>query len=155
MQAEQSRSCGGCTACCDGWLRIEVRGHEVRDGKPCPFRIAEGCRIYRDRPQHPCREFTCGWLVASSPLPEWMRPDKSDLIMLAANFVWRSLLVDVVVAAGKRPKKKALDWLMTYSAANRRPMIYQLDGEWFAFGPPAFQAEISQRIQRGETPWAD
>jgi hypothetical protein len=92
--------------------------------------------------------------VAASPLPEWMRPDKSDLIMLAANFSWRSLPVDVAVAAGAHPKKKALDWLLAFSAAHKRLLIYQMDGEWFVFGPPAFQAEISQRIQRGETPWA-
>src|SRR5262249_20580803 len=84
------RDCGTCTACCDGWLQIEVRGHQVRPGKPCPFRVDHGCSIYGERPQHPCREFVCGWLVASSPLPDWMRPDKSDLIMLAANFDWRS-----------------------------------------------------------------
>lgn len=155
MQAESTRSCGTCTACCDGWLRIEVRGHQVSPGKPCPFRVQHGCSIYDERPQHPCREFICGWLVASSPLPDWMRPDKSDLIMLAANFVWHGLPVDVVVAAGERPKKKALDWLMKFSTERRRCLIYQISDEWFAFGPPAFQAEISERIARGEKPWAD
>ena len=102
MQSGIARHCGGCTACCDGWLRIEVSGHEVRPGKACPFRIEHGCSIYEQRPQHPCREFICGWLVPSSPLPEWMRPDKSDLILLAANFAWHGLPVDVAVAAGDR-----------------------------------------------------
>ena len=49
MQAESARSCGTCTACCDGWLRIEVRGHQVRPGKPCPFRIQHGCELMRGR----------------------------------------------------------------------------------------------------------
>jgi hypothetical protein len=84
-----------------------------------------------------------------------MRPDKADMIMLAANFMWRGLPVDVIVAAGPRPKQKALDWLMQYSAANRRCLIYQIAEDWFAFGPPAFQQEISQRIGRGEKPWAE
>jgi hypothetical protein len=60
-----------------------------------------------------------------------MRPDKSDLILLAANFVWRGLPVDVVVAAGARPKKKALDWLMKFNSERRRCLIYQIDEEWF------------------------
>ena len=38
------------------------------------------------------------------------------MIMLAANFVWHGLPVDVVVAAGDRPRKKALDWLMKFSS---------------------------------------
>jgi hypothetical protein len=84
-----------------------------------------------------------------------MRPDKSDMILLAANFTWRSLPVDVAVAAGARPKQKALDWLMKYSTEKKRPLIYQIGEDWFAFGPPAFQAEISERIRNGEAPWAD
>lgn len=155
MNQQPPRTCGSCTACCDGWLQIEVRGHRVREGKPCPFSIEHRCSIYGERPQHPCREFICGWLAASSPLPEWMRPDKSDMIMLAANFVWRGLPVDIVVAAGRRPRKKALDWLMKFSSQQRRLLIYQADDDWFAFGPPAFQSEMTNRIGRGERPWAD
>jgi hypothetical protein len=82
-----------------------------------------------------------------------MRPDKSGLILLAANFVWHGLPVDVAVAAGARPKKKALDWLMQFSAKRRRCLIYQINDEWFAFGPPAFQTEIAERIRRGDKPW--
>jgi hypothetical protein len=77
------------------------------------------------------------------------------MIMLAANFVWHGLPVDVLVPVGDRPKRKALDWLMKFSAEKKRLLIYQMDDDWFAFGPPAFQAEIAERIGRGETPWAD
>jgi hypothetical protein len=153
MGSTITRSCGSCTACCDGWLKIEVRGTPVAPGHPCPYSITHGCSIYAERPTHPCREFICGWLVGSSPLPDWMRPDRSDMIMLAANFTWRGLPVDVIVPVGDQPKKKALDWLMQFSAANRRLLLYQIKGEWFAFGPPAFQAEMSERIQRGEKLW--
>jgi hypothetical protein len=44
---------------------------------------------------------------------------------------------------------------MQFSASNRRLLLYQLKGEWFAFGPPAFQAEIADRIQRGERLWGE
>ncbi len=77
------------------------------------------------------------------------------MIMLPANFTWRGLPVDVLVPVGTRVKQKALDWLMQFSSANRRLLLYQADGEWFAFGPPAFQAEMSERISRGETLWAE
>lgn len=155
LTLRQLRNCGSCTACCDGWLQIEVRGYQVRPGKPCPFSVQHQCAIYGERPQHPCREFVCGWLVASSPLPDWMRPDRSDMIMLAADFVWRTMPVDVVVAAGEQPKNKALDWLKRFCAENKRLLIYQVKDEWFAFGPPAFQVDISEKIARGEKPWVD
>ena len=67
-----------------------------------------------------------------------MRPDKSDLILLAANFFWNGLPVDVAVAAGRRPKQKALDWLMKFGAARRRCLIYQVDDEWFRVRPAGF-----------------
>jgi hypothetical protein len=59
----------------------------------------------------------------------------------------------VVVAVGDRPKKKALDWLMTFCSENRRLLVYQVEEDWFAFGPPAFQNEISDRMGRGEALW--
>ena len=49
------------------------------------------------------------------------------MIMLAANFIWHGLPVDVVVPAGDRPKKKALDWLMQFSSEKRRLLIYQVE----------------------------
>jgi hypothetical protein len=83
-----------------------------------------------------------------------MRPDKADMIFLAANFSWRGLPVDVAVAVGDRPKQKALDWLTKFSSEKKRLLVYQLGEDWFAFGPPAFQAEMTERIGRGEKPWA-
>jgi hypothetical protein len=69
---------------------------------------------------------------------------------LAANFFWRGLPVDVVVAAGRRPDRKASDWLMKFCSEQKRLLIYQVEEDWFAFGQPAFQAEISERVGRGE-----
>ncbi len=149
----QGRQCGTCTACCDGWLKIEVYGHQVDRGKPCPFSSGQCCTIYPTRPQDPCREFICGWLARNSPLPEWMRPEKSNLILLASNFTWRGLPVDVAVPVGDRPKTKALDWLKQFATGARRLLLYQSFEEWHAFGPPAFQAEMRERISRGEKPW--
>ena len=149
------RSCGTCTACCDGWLQITVHEHKIYPGNKCPFSSAGSCQIYKERPHDPCQQFVCGWLLDKSPLPEWMRPDQATLIFLPANFRWRDLPVDVAVPVGTQPKRKALDWLKTFSADNKRLLIYQIDSEWFAFGPPAFQADISARLRNGERLWDD
>jgi len=44
--AHAERTCGGCTACCDGWLTGNILGHELAPGKPCHFRGDGGCTIY-------------------------------------------------------------------------------------------------------------
>jgi hypothetical protein len=148
------RQCDACTACCDGWLKITVYGHTVRPGKPCPFSSGRHCTIYDTRPQDPCRAFICGWLAASSPLPEWMRPDRAGVILLAASFAWRGLTVDVAVPVNDGPRPEALEWLQSFATAQGRPLLYRIGEEWYAFGPPEFQTEMRERIGRGEQPWA-
>jgi hypothetical protein len=147
------RQCEPCTACCDGWLKIEVYGHQIDRGAPCPFSTGQSCKIYQQRPQDPCREFICGWRAHNSPLPEWMRPDKAGMILLAANFSWQGHPVDVAVRVGERPKNKALEWLKSFCAERKRPLLYQAGEDWYAFGPPAFQKDMHDRMERGERPW--
>lgn len=83
-----------------------------------------------------------------------MRPDKANMILLPANFIWRGLPVDVAVAAGESPRRKALDWLTKFSLEKKRLLIYQSQKDWFAFGPPAFQSDIAEKMAKGEKPWA-
>ena len=66
---DPSRNCGMCTACCDGWLTANIRGHEMRVGVPCHFRGEGGCTIYQDRPVDPCRGFHCAWRLSGNPFP--------------------------------------------------------------------------------------
>jgi hypothetical protein len=148
-----ARQCDPCTACCDGWLKITVYGHAVYPGKPCPFSSGHHCTIYETRPQDPCRAFACGWLTPGSPLPEWMRPDKAGVIVLPARFAWRGSAVDVAVPVGEGPGREALKWLTTFATTNGRPLLYRIGQEWYAFGPQDFQAEMRERIGRGEQPW--
>ena len=93
-------------------------------------------------------------LLCGGPLPEWMRPDKAGMILLPANFRWQENSVDVAIAVGERPKTKALKWLKSFCAARKRLLIYQMGEDWYAFGPPAFQQEMHDRIGRGERPWS-
>ena len=55
---------------------MTIKGHPVYPGRPCPHSTGRGCDDYANRPKDPCIDFNCGWVVADSPLPEWMKPDK-------------------------------------------------------------------------------
>jgi hypothetical protein len=55
--------------------------------------------------------------------------------------------------SGRGAKPEALEWLTAFATASGRPLLYRI-GEEYAFGPPAFQTEMHQRIGRGEQPWA-
>jgi hypothetical protein len=153
-RSKPGRSCGGCVACCDGSLRIKVFEHEVYPGKPCPFCTGSGCSIHGRHPVDPCQRFVCGWLAPTSPLPEWMRPDKAGLVLLPAQFTWRGLRVDVAVPTGGGPKAKALQWLKEFSRQQQRPLVYHQGEDCYAFGPDEFQQEIKRKLARGEALWA-
>lgn len=75
------RECGTCTSCCDGTLSGDIRGHEMGYGVPCFFvQIGKGCVDYENRPQDPCRGYSCGWII-DPDIPEEFKPEKTGVII--------------------------------------------------------------------------
>jgi hypothetical protein len=141
------RSCGSCAACCGGWLHLVV-GQRIVDGASCPHSTGHSCGIYGDRP-FTCRDFACAWLKPGSVLPSGYRPDKVGVIVLDHRLTWRGLPVDVLVVAGTA-KDRFLSWYNNYARTHQRLFLLQQGGLCSAFGPVAFLAEISARLERGE-----
>jgi hypothetical protein len=146
-----SRQCGSCTACCDGWVKGTIEGHDMYPGRPCHFRGEGCCTIYERRPADPCRNFVCGWLQADSPFPEEFRPDK--LGVMAIPVLWRGQIAYILRSAGQDPDESLLEWARAMSVRTGRPFFYEQRGEWFGFGPREFQAEMWAKLQRGERLW--
>jgi hypothetical protein len=146
-----ARSCGECTACCDGWVVGEIEGHVMQPGTPCFFRGDHCCSIYERRPQHPCRDFVCGWLQPGSPFPEEFRPDRLGIMVITMR--WRGREAYVLRSAGRDPDEALLAWMRDLSARTQRPFFYEIGGERFGYGPPEFQLEMSEKIARGEKLW--
>ena len=159
-----ARQCMPCTACCDGWVKIDVFDQPVYPGHPCPHSTGSSCRIYADRPVDPCINFRCGWVREDSHLPDWFRPNESGCIVLPAMWDWRTFPVDLALPVGPRIPQKALKWLMAYSTEHFRPLVYteqvvdrrgQFTGrqEVRGFGPPTFQAEMQALVSSGRRLW--
>jgi hypothetical protein len=158
------RTCQPCTACCDGWLQIEVNGVAVYPGRPCPHSTGSGCNDYENRPVHPCVHFICGWRMEASPLPDWMKPNEAKVIVLFDQTHWRGMPVDVAVPVGRRIPPRALEWLMQFAQQHGRALLYSeqhVDTKkrftnqqaFSAFGPPEFRQEMAEYAARGERPW--
>jgi len=146
-----ARECGGCTACCDGWVKGAIEGHEMKPGTPCYFRGDRCCTIYERRPKSPCRDFICGWMQKASPFPEDWRPDRSGVMVIPMR--WRGTEAYVLRHAGRDPDAAMLAWMRAFSLRSGRPFFYEIAGERFGFGPPEFQREMSERVARGEALW--
>jgi len=149
--AATDRACGSCTACCEGWAEGEIRGHKMFAGQHCHFLQDGACTIYEERPQSPCRNFVCGWLLPGSPFPEHFRPDRSGVIIVPLR--WRGRAAFVLLSAGRDPDDAMLAWLKPYAQRTGTPFFYQRDGERVGYGPPEFQVEMLARLQQGEPLW--
>lgn len=163
LSKEKPRECQPCTACCEGWLQIVIKGQPVYPGKPCPHCTGSGCNDYANRPVDPCVEFICGWRMDDSPLPDWMRPDNAKVVVLFDHGKWRGMPVDLAVPVGRRIPRRALNWLEEFARSRQRPLIYVeqvLENNQYtrnqapyAYGPPEFQQEMAARIQSGLPLW--
>jgi hypothetical protein len=149
--AETERRCGTCTACCDGWVKGTIEGHEMKPGQPCHFRGEGCCAIYERRPKDPCRNFVCGWLQAGSPFPEEFRPDRLGVLIIPVR--WREQTAYILRSAGRDPDEALLGWMRELSRRTHRPFFYEQRGERFGFGPREFQEEMLARLERDERLW--
>ena len=158
-EAELSRECSSCTACCDGWISITVYGEEIGLDHPCPHTTGSGCRIYEKRPVDPCKTFECGWLIEGSPLPDWMRPDNAKVIVMLNKYSMEGRQVDAAVTIGEKLTPASLEWLKNYTLQNGRALIItgtainEGDGSprttITVFGPDIFKKKIDNLIRSG------
>lgn len=118
------RHCKPCTACCDGWLQISIHGVSVYPGKPCPHSTGRGCDDYVNRPREPCATFSCDWVKAGSPLPQWMKPNVAKVIVTFDKIKWRDKQAIYAAPVGREIPDRALNWLKDYAKKNDIPLVY-------------------------------
>ena len=131
------RSCGACTACCDGWLSGEAHGQTFYPARPCVYRGRGGCTIYEDRPEHPCRSFLCAW-IESFDFPAWMKPSEANVIV-KRDFQDGIAFLDVI-EMGQRLDSRVLSWLVMYALQNKINLRYEVDRGKNKIGSPDFIA---------------
>ncbi|WP_373019526.1 hypothetical protein [Thiomicrorhabdus sp.] len=158
-----SRQCQPCTACCDGWVQISVKGCEAYPGHPCPHSTGSGCDDYENRPVDPCRKFECAWVKADSQLPDSFKPSESGALVIDGILTWQGLQVDLAVPVGREIPQETLGWLMQFAEREMRPLIYQQQDPsssvleknplTLAYGPPAFQQWVLEQQQKGVKLW--
>ncbi len=149
--AQVKRECGTCTACCDGWVKGSIEGHEMFPGTPCHFRGDQCCSIYERRPETPCRQFVCGWLEPASPFPDHFRPSECGVMIVRMQ--WHDRAAYVLTHAGRDPDAAMVQWMREFSIRTGSPFFYEENGERTGFGPREFQLEMLENLRRDERLW--
>lgn len=113
-------------------------------GKVCKNLGMQGCTIYNERPEDPCRNFNCLWRSAEF-LSDELRPDRSGAIVVATKLLdWP--VVQVVPTHTEKVPERALHQAMLLAAGAGVPIIEvcreEENGEIVmtqtVYGPPAF-----------------
>jgi hypothetical protein len=127
----------------------------MEPGKPCAHCTVQGCAIYENRPEIPCRKFKCAWLADGDVIPENMRPDQCGAIVMFDR-KWNGWSIVKAVAVGDLIPEETLEWLMAYARENKIPLLWQenlvVDGKKYGairnrgFGPPAFVEHVKHAI---------
>lgn len=142
---------------------MNIRGHAVFPGHPCPHSTGKGCNDYANRPTDPCINFICGWVADGSPLPDWLSPLNAKVIVIFNKTTWNGLPVDVAVPVGRRIPPRALDWLKAFAQRHGRPLLfseqvkeggrYTREQLFSGHGPAAFQHHVAEQVAAGKPLW--
>jgi len=117
----EGRSCEGCTKCCEGHLRADIKGNfmgQSDDGKlqPCIFvQIGKGCGDYEDRPINPCHIFKCDWLT-NPDMPESFKPSNSNAIFTTREV--NGIQYTKLIEAGHKLDSEVLSWAIENALMN-------------------------------------
>ena len=154
-----SRKCLPCTACCEGWLTINTPEVRTTLDNPCKFVTENGCSINETKPENPCKKFSCGWLDRDSPLPDWMRPDRSGAIILFDKMFWKGKPVIVTIATGANiPYKTIFEVKKLANLHSRNAIFFEYEKKLNIFtgkkkllihGEPLFTIDIKEKFLRG------
>ena len=134
-----TRTCDGCTKCCEGWLSASAHGHTFYPGKPCHF-LGKSCTIYKDRPENPCKSYKCEWLV-NEDIPMWMKPDLCNVIMTKRTE--NNIEFYDLAEAGQQLDSAVLSWVFMWALNKNKNIKYQIKGGINKIGSQEFVQNTS------------
>jgi hypothetical protein len=115
-------------------------------GKPCFFvTIGKGCNDYENRPDFPCKDFKCEWIVNDS-MPEHLGPKDTNILIV--KDVVNDIKYSRAVVAGDKVDNQAIHWYIDYYRNNLENFWFELNRKNYVIGSEDFINE-TQRMRYG------
>jgi hypothetical protein len=124
------RECGDCTMCCQGHIYTEVNGEQIHPGNPCKH-LSSHCTIYKNRPDNPCKQFLCQWLI-NEDFPLWLKPSQSNVMAWLSKDPNGNTYLDVS-ECGKPMPSNILAWFYNYHQQTKLPMRIQIHNHFYLY----------------------
>ena len=135
------RECGECHACCTV-LKVNVYGHMVDKGNPCPHIKENRCGIYERRP-NACKEYTCHWLN-NLDIPDWMQPLKSRVILTDKYHDGHYYIM--MTEVDDKVDSYILNQVIQYIFNTGRNLEYSVNQKTYHLGSPEFIEMIQKEL---------
>jgi hypothetical protein len=134
---EMRRECGDCSMCCEGHLNAVIHGIPMSKGRPCHFLgkcDGGGCTIYEDRPPL-CEAYQCLWKYTPT-LPEWMKPNLSDVIMAYHEEEMNGEQVEYLTLreGNNTIRSDVLNYVLRLCLEHNKNLEYECNGSWYHLG---------------------
>jgi hypothetical protein len=154
---DYQRECGSCSECCKGWLTGTIYDYEMSPNYPCHFvdsNKCDGCcTIYEHRPEM-CSSYKCTWLTNPIAFPEWLKPEKSKVIVTERFYededsgetfsYWQ------VKECGQKIDSISLNYLLIMSIKNNINIEYEVAGQFHYHGSDRFLEVFLNRNKDSE-----
>lgn len=142
---KNSRSCDGCTKCCEGWLTAEIHGEPMYPGKPCQnCDPGKGCTDYKNRPKSPCKDYMCMWR-AEDIVPIEFKPSEVNSIITREEINGIHFLT--LLEAGEKMRAEVVAWFIVMTTSRGINAQWSIDGKSYFAGHPQFIEMMQQRGQ--------
>ena len=139
------KECGTCTKCCEGWLKAKIIDQDMYPGKPCVFiEVGKGCKIYKNRPKDPCKDFMCEWMKIED-MPDEFKPENCGVIMHYQENSGNPFIS--ITEAPDPPTAKYLSWALVYARNTNQNIVWHIDEEYWWMGNNAFCNQMRNENQ--------
>jgi hypothetical protein len=147
------RSCEGCTKCCEGHLRADIKlsdgrtswiGQEEDTGNfhACGFlKKGKGCGAYKDRPISPCVMFKCDYLTDPT-MPDTFKPSRSNAIFTTRNI--KDIEYTMLIEAGRKLDSEVLSWAISKHLEDGTNFAWRVLGNIFWIGSEEFNNMMAE-----------
>ena len=142
---DYKRECGSCSECCKGWLTGTIYEYQMYPHHPCHFvddsKCNGCCSIYEHRPEM-CSTYKCVWLTDTVRFPEWLKPEKSKIIITDRVYededTNEQLHYWSVTECGQKIDSNVLNYILFLAIGNNINIHYTIGGQSHYHGSDRF-----------------
>lgn len=113
-------------------------------GRKCFFMKKNGCSIYENRPENPCKNYLCAWMTDEDKIPEWLKPSEANVICTWRHISEINEKYLEITECDSKMSVEVLSWIVHFHIESNHNILYHIDGGRNYLGSNKFINHITQ-----------